>query len=156
MNDIYKINKHHLSLGKNKQLNNQQLVSHRRIEQVCNDEQDFNKETKKEWSKMTKSQKIKKLKLFSQTYTDGDQKTKDKTDVEKTQICKNCWTFLRDAMDKKRINNKDIEYNVETERIVNIKSLVYNYELDRFALKRGNNGSSISGLPNFKLKEKNK
>lgn len=150
MDDIYKINKYHLGLGKDN-LNHTRLVTKTRIEQVCTNEQDYNSKTKKEWIKLTKSQKLKAMKAYSRVYADVHDNLQSKTDNEKENITRVCWTFLRDAMDKKRIANKDVVYDVEEGKISEIKSLVYNDDLQRFALKRGKNGSSISGLPNFKL-----
>lgn len=154
MNDLYRINHRHLGLGKRDTLNNRNLVSKQKIELACNNEQTFNTETRTAWIKMTKTQKLKKIKAFSQFYVETDDRLKLLDDEGRAKIEVRCWEFLRDAMDKKRINNKDVEYDVETESILSIKSLVYNQELGQFALKRGNNGSSVSSLPKFELKKK--
>lgn len=154
MNDLYKINQRHLGLGKKDSLNDRNLVSKQKIELACNNEQTFNTETRKSWSKMTKTQKLKKIKAFSQFYVATDETLKLLGESDRTKIEVRCWEYLRDAMDKKRINNKDVEYDVKTETIHSIKSLVYNQELGQFALKRGNNGSSVSSLPKFNLKKK--
>lgn len=153
MDDIYKINQRHLGLGGRDKLNERNLVSKNKMEQLCSNEQDNNIETKKEWSKMTKAQKLKLMRQFSLEFTQLNEDLQLKTDDEKTKIQSICWTFLREAMDKKRIGTKDIIYDVEGGRIEEIKSLVYNDDLGKFALKRGKNGSSISGMPNFQLKK---
>jgi hypothetical protein len=153
MDDIYKINKFNLNLGNTKTLNSKTLVSKSRIDQACKAEQELCVNTKKGWSKMRKAQKLKKIKQFSQSYVNREE-FKGLSDDEKQSISKICWEFLRDAVDKKRINNKDVDYDEENDVIVNIKSLVYKEQLKRFALKRGNNGSSISNLPNLRLRNK--
>lgn len=153
MDDIYKINKFNLNLGNTKSLNAKRLVSKTKIDQACKTDQNICVNSKKGWSKMTKTQRLKKIKQFSQTYVNKDE-FKGLNDQEKQVITKTCWEFLRDAIDKKRINNKDVDYDEENDVIIDIKSLVYKDQLKRFALKRGNNGSSISISPNLKLKNK--
>jgi len=156
MDDIYKINQYHLNLGNKDNLNEKQLVSKKSIEQVLEKELNFNKEIKKEWIKMTKTQKLKKLKLFSQEYVEDNEELSTKNTSEKEVIQYLCWQFLRDALDKKRINNKDIEYNIDDDKIINIKSLVYNSDLNKFALRRSKSSSSVENLPSFKLKQSSK
>lgn len=153
MDDIYKLNKFNLNLGNTNSLNAKRLVSKTKIDQACKTDQELCVNTKKNWSRMTKTQKLKKIKQFSQSYVNKEE-IRDLTEKEKQSISKICWDFLRDAVDKKRISNKDVEYDEEKDMLVDIKSLVYKEQLKRFALKRGNNGSSISGLPNLKLKNK--
>lgn len=153
MDDIYKINKFNLNLGNLNSLNTKRLVSKTKIDQVCKTDLEVCENTKKNWPRMTKTQKLKKIKQFSQCYTNKEE-FKDLNDKEKQSITKTCWEFLRDAIDKKRISNKDVDYDETTDMIIDIKSLVYKDQLKRFALKRGNNGSSISELPNLKLKNK--
>lgn len=148
MSNNYKIKKQHLLLGITDNLNDQKLVSKHKIENVCAMEQKLNTEVNTPWNKLSKSQKLKKLKLFSQKYIENEHLGENIDE----NISKKCWDFLSDAIDKKRINNKDVEYDQQTERIIKIKSLIYNVDVGQFALKRGNNGSSISSPPNFTLK----
>lgn len=154
MNDLYKINQRHLCLGKTDTLNNRNLVSKQKIELACENERVSKTEMCNSWIKMTKTQKLRKLKEFSQYYVKTDEALKSLNESIASKITTRCWEFLRDAIDKKRINNKDVEYDGETDSIISIKSLVYNNELEQFALKRGNNGSSISNIPTFNLKKK--
>jgi hypothetical protein len=144
MGDIYKLNKQHLCLGVRDNLNDKKLVSKHKIETVCNSEQKLNAELNKSWIKLSKSQKLKKIKAFSQNYVENEPMLKAMCEDERQCIIKKCWDFLSDAMDKKRVNTKDIEYDSQNEKILKIKSLVYNEELGQFALKRGNNGSIMT------------
>jgi hypothetical protein len=154
MEDIYNINKYQLGLGKIDTLNEKNLVLKNSLENALNNDIKKNDEQSVEWYKLSKTNKLKKIKIFSQQYIymldESSNTKKGEDEIIKMQL--ECWNFLRDAVDKKRLNNRDIEYDIEEGVIINIKSLVYNIDVKRFALKRVNLNSS--SLPVFKLKNK--
>lgn len=131
-----------------KTINSNNLVSKSKTEQPV--KKDRFENPNPTWSKISKTRRLKQIKQFSQSYTESEE-FDALSDQEKDKIKRSCWIFLRDAIDKKRINNKDVVYNPEFEAIIEIKSLVYNRQIDRFALKRGDNGSFVAEKPTLKL-----
>jgi len=156
MDEILK-NKQYSALNKplsvDGNINTKQHVSKNKIEQLLSREQEIVGVVKQDWVKLSKTQKLKKLKLYTAVYIDSTLETTCL--VKRERLIKGCWSFLRDAFDKKRINNKDVNYDIDDECILDIKSLVYNSDLDRFALKRSKSTTlSNNSIPSFRLKSK--
>lgn len=166
MEDIYQLNKYNLGLGKfsTYNLNDINLVNKNTLDKIIEREKEHSEQNEGvDWYKMNKTHKIKKLKEFSHSYGLNDDEITDFTEDVQEQIRRLCWVFLREALDKKRISNKDIDYDMEEQIITSIPSLIYNHDLKRFALKRSkqntsslNSSGSSKEVSNKKLKLKKK
>lgn len=143
MDDLYKLNKYHLGLGKHPSttLNDKNLVTKSTLDKVMEREKEHCEQNKGvEWYKMNKSQKLKKLKEFSHSYGINNDDITNLSEAHQEEIRRLCWAFLREALDKKRISNKDIDYDIDEQTIKDIPYLIYNRDLKRFALKRSKPG----------------
>lgn len=80
------------------------------------------------WSKLSKTIKIKKLLIYAEKYKNENNLSDD--DYEKLII------FFKDCLDKKKLQRvKDVDYNRETGEITNISALVHNKSSNHFTLK---------------------
>jgi hypothetical protein len=83
------------------------------------------------WSKLSKTIKIKKLLIYSEKYKNENNLSDD--DYEKLII------FFKDCLDKKKLQRvKDVDYNRETGEIINISALIHNKTSNHFTLKNIN------------------
>lgn len=99
------------------------------------------------WSKLSKTIKIKKLLSYAEKYKRENNLSED--DYNKLII------FFKDCLDKKKLQRvKDVEYNRETCEITNITSLIHNKTSNHFTLKNLNKKvSTIKCLPKKKSVE---
>lgn len=83
------------------------------------------------WSKLSKTIKIKKLLIYAEKYKIENNLSKE--DFEKLIL------FFKDCLDKKKLQRvKDVDYNRETGEIVNISALIHNKISNHFTLKNMN------------------
>jgi hypothetical protein len=83
------------------------------------------------WSKLSKTIKIKKLLIYAEKYK--NENTLSEEDYEKLII------FFKDCLDKKKLQRvKDVDYNRETGEIINISALIHNKMSNHFTLKNVN------------------
>jgi hypothetical protein len=83
------------------------------------------------WSKLSKTIKIKKLLIYAEKYKNENNLSKE--DFEKLIL------FFKDCLDKKKLQRvKDVDYNRETGEIVNISALIHNKISNHFTLKNVN------------------
>jgi hypothetical protein len=83
------------------------------------------------WSKLSKTIKIKKLLIYAEKYKNENNLSKE--DFEKLIL------FFKDCLDKKKLQRvKDVDYNRETGEIVNISALIHNKISNHFTLKNMN------------------
>lgn len=99
------------------------------------------------WSKLSKTLKIKKLLTYAEKYREENNLSDE--DYDKLII------FFKDCLDKKKLQRvKDVEYNRETCEIVNIPSLLHNKISKHFTLKNVyKKVSTIKCLPKKKSEE---
>ena len=92
------------------------------------------------WSKLDKTDKLKKLILFANNYRIMN----NLTDSEYSILL----TFFRDCLDKKKLQRvKDVNYNKETGEIKDIPSLCFNKPSNHFTLKNlDKRVSTVKGL----------
>jgi hypothetical protein len=83
------------------------------------------------WSKLSKTIKIKKLLIYAEKYKEENNLSEE--DYEKLII------FFKDCLDKKKLQRvKDVDYNRETGEITNISALIHNKTSNHFTLKNIN------------------
>jgi hypothetical protein len=92
------------------------------------------------WSKLDKTDKIKKLFLFADNY----KVLNNLSDTEYEQLI----IFFRDCLDKKKLQRvKDVNYNRETGEIKDIPALFHNKSSNHFTLKNlDKRVSTLKGL----------
>ncbi len=92
------------------------------------------------WSKLDKTDKIKKLFLFADNY----KVLNNLSDTEHEQLI----IFFRDCLDKKKLQRvKDVNYNKETGEIKDIPALFHNKSSNHFTLKNlDKRVSTLKGL----------
>ena len=83
------------------------------------------------WSKLSKTIKIKKLLIYAEKYKNENNLSDE--DYEKLIL------FFKDCLDKKKLQRvKDVDYNSETGAIMNISALIHNKTSNHFTLKNVN------------------
>lgn len=83
------------------------------------------------WSKLSKTIKIKKLLIYAEKYKNENNLSEE--DYEKLI------SFFKDCLDKKKLQRvKDVDYNRETGEIMNISALIHNKTSNHFTLKNVN------------------
>jgi hypothetical protein len=99
------------------------------------------------WSKLSKTIKIKKLLSYAEKYKEEN----NLSDVDYNKLI----DFFKDCLDKKKLQRvKDVEYNRETCEIMNISSLIHNKTSNHFTLKNiYKKVSTVKCLPKKKLIE---
>lgn len=104
-------------------------------------ETERNENNNENWSKLSKTIKIKKLLTYADKYREEHNLSND--DYEKLIA------FFKDCLDKKKLQRvKDVEYNRETCEIINIPFLIHNKISNHFTLKNVNKKvSTIKCLP---------
>ena len=96
------------------------------------------------WNKLNKTDKLKKMKLFSHEYC-------DKNTIATKQ--EECYKFLKFCIDNKKISKiKELNYDKENGKIVEIFGFKYLPEANRFYLSKG--GDNVSTLKNLGPKRK--
>ena len=113
-------------------------------------EQDKLKKKKKTWSKLDNGVRIKKLSQFAIDYSEKNQLTKKQSS--------NLKSFLLKALDRKKLHKtKEVSFNVEKQKIIDIPGLNYNKERKKFTLKRQDGKTSFNTrLAPKTIKNKNK
>jgi hypothetical protein len=99
------------------------------------------------WSKLSKTVKIKKLLIYAEKYREENNLSDE--DYNKLIL------FFKDCLDKKKLQRvKDVEYNRETCQIISIPSLLHNKTSNHFTLKNiYKKVSTIKCLPKKKSAE---
>ena len=83
------------------------------------------------WSKLSKTIKIKKLLIYAEKYKNENNLCEE--DYEKLIL------FFKDCLDKKKLQRvKDVDYDRETGEIMNISALIHNKTSNHFTLKNVN------------------
>lgn len=100
-------------------------------------EQDKLKKTKKTWSKLDNGIRIKKLSLYASEYSEEKGLTKKQSLSLKS--------FLLKMLERKKLHKtKEVNFNVEKQKIMDIPGLNFNKEKKKFTLKRLDGKSSIN------------
>ena len=104
----------------------------------------------KPWSKIGKSTKSKKIKLFIKSFS-------IENELKPEQIIK-LTSYLMISLEKKKLQRtKDVIYNVSTGKITKIPGLIYNKVKNKFSLKRvDKKRSTLKGLAPKSNKKKKK
>ena len=104
-------------------------------------EEDKNNIQNEIWSKMDKTQKIKKVILFAEAYA-----AEKLLEIDEKEILV---TFLKDCLDRKKLQRvKEVEYDKETGTITEIPALFYNKLTKHFTLKNMDKRvSTLKSLP---------
>ena len=104
----------------------------------------------KPWSKIGKSIKSKKIKLFIKSFS-------IENELKPEQIIK-LTSYLMISLEKKKLQRtKDVIYNVSTGKITKIPGLIYNKVKNKFSLKRvDKKRSTLKGLAPKSNKKKKK
>ena len=104
----------------------------------------------KPWSKIGKSTKSKKIKLFIKSFS-IENKLKPEQIIKLT-------SYLMISLEKKKLQRtKDVIYNVSTGKITKIPGLIYNKVKNKFSLKRvDKKRSTLKGLAPKSNKKKKK
>ncbi len=116
------------------------------IEQFLNKEREYNE--KQPWSKLGEGSKLKKLSEYINDYA-----VKNKLiDCEKKQLSK----YLKRCMERKKLQRvRDVQYNIEHEKIISIPGLLFNKKSNKFTLKNmDKKGSTLKSLaPKKRIKK---
>jgi len=103
---------------------------------------------KEAWGKLDKTQRVTKL----SEWVDNVYKPQHEMTEEQVIKCKAC---LIEAHEKKKLTRvKEITYNREEERIVNIPCLSYNSTLNSYVIVGEKRVSTLKSLPNLTKKVK--
>lgn len=98
-------------------------------------EEEKNKNKNASWNKLTKVDKINKLKTFTEEY--GAEHKLTESEVKELK------TYLKSALDRKRLQNlKEVSYDKENGKIISITHLSYNKSNKKFTLKNNDKKSS--------------
>jgi len=105
---------------------------------------------KKPWSKLSKASKLKKINEYSVLYC-----TEKKIEGDK---CKDLKKYLEKCLNRKKIQRqKDVVYDIETNKIKSIHGLHYNKTTNKFTLSiKDKKTNTLKSLPPKKNKTKNK
>lgn len=80
------------------------------------------------WNRLNKTMRLRKLTEYAKTYCAENALA----DEERTQLV----AFFRDCLDRKKLHRiKEVQYDVETGRVVNVPVLAYNHTARRYTLK---------------------
>mgnify|MGYP001200757994 CR=1 FL=1 len=119
------------------------------IEYFLENEKVANKD--KPWSKLSKAYKLKKISEYVLDYS----KEKKLTDEQITELKK----YLIQCLNRKKLQRqKDVVYDMDTNKIKLINGLTYNKNRNKFTLKQKDKkkGNTLKSLPPKKNKTKNK
>jgi len=119
------------------------------IEIFLRNEKESNKN--KPWSKLSKASKLKKINQYVITYSD-----EKKLNEEQSKDLK---IYLLKCLERKKLQRqKDVVYDIETNTIKSITSLIFNKTTNKFTLKRSDKRTStLKSLAPKKIKKnKNK
>lgn len=98
------------------------------------------------WSKLDKTEKIKKIMFFSEIYKEQNNSTEEEINL--------LIQFLKDCLDRKRLSRvKDVIYDKTTGVIIDIPALHYNKSNKHYTLK--NTEKRVSTLKSLPPKKKN-
>ncbi len=116
------------------------------IEIFLRNEKESNKN--KPWSKLSKSSKLKKINQYVITYSE-----EKKLNEEQTKELK---IYLLKCLERKKLQRqKDVVYDIETNAIKSITSLIFNKTTNKFTLKRSDKRTStLKSLAPKKIKKK--
>ena len=105
---------------------------------------------KKPWSKLSKASKLKKINEYAIVYC-----TEKKIDSVK---CKELKKYLEQCLNRKKIQRqKDVIYDIETNKIKSIHGLQYNKNTNKFTLRiKDKKTNTLKSLPPKKNKTQNK
>ena len=119
------------------------------IEFFLENEKEINKD--KPWSKLSKAYKLKKITEYVITYTNEKKLTNEQSNELKK--------YLTDCLNRKKLQRqKDVVYDMETNKIKIINGLTYNKNRNKFTLKikDKNKKSTLKSLPPKKNKTQHK
>ena len=115
------------------------------VDKLLKEESDKNK--KEQWSKLDKTDKIKKVNEYISKTLKEDMQLSNSEIAELKKYMLNC-------IDKKRLKNTDVQYDKETGMIKKIPALVCNKLNRKFTLKREKKLSTLKSLAPKKAKTK--
>ena len=103
------------------------------IEIFLRNEKESNKN--KPWSKLSKASKLKKINQYVMTYSE-----EKKINEQQTKELK---SYLLKCLERKKLQRqKDVVYDIETNTIKSITSLIFNKTTNKFTLKRNDKKTS--------------
>lgn len=117
------------------------------IEDFLNKEREHNQ--KQPWSKLGEGSKLKKI----SEYVDDYGVKNNLNDAEKRQLNK----YLKKCMERKKLQRvKDVQYSIDTGKILSIPGLLFNKKNNKFTLKNmDKKGSTLKSLaPKKRIKRK--
>lgn len=117
------------------------------IEDFLNKEREHNQ--KQPWSKLGEGSKLKKI----SEYVDDYGVKNNLNDAEKRQLNK----YLKKCMERKKLQRvKDVQYSIDTGKIISIPGLLFNKKNNKFTLKNmDKKGSTLKSLaPKKRIKRK--
>ena len=117
------------------------------VDKLLKEESDKNK--KEQWSKLDKTDKIKKVNEYISKTLKEDMQLSNSEIAELKKYMLNC-------IDKKRLKNTDVQYDKDTGTIKKIPALVCNKLNRKFTLKREKKLSTLKSLAPKKAKTKRK
>jgi hypothetical protein len=105
---------------------------------------------KKPWSKLSSAIKLKLIKQYIEIYA------KENNIIKEHKI--KLFNYLRKLLERKKLQRvKDVIYDIENSKIINIPGLIYNKINNKFTIKRTDKtGSSLKNLAPKTLKKKKK
>lgn len=125
--------------------NEQANTTDEKLSEYLENEKHINANTP--WSKLTKTEKLRLLNLYANTYAITNSLTDDETVILKS--------YLKQSLDRKKLQRiKDVQYDKATGIIKSISGLIFNKQQKRFTLKR--NDSKSTTLKNITTKKKRK
>lgn len=102
---------------------------------------------KKPWNKLEKFQKLEKLKEFTNEYVRKNELEDDKIEI--------LYKYLQDNINRKKLlKQKEVLYDVDSEKIMDIPNLQFMKTNNRFTIKNIKKSSTIKNIKNIKLKKK--
>ena len=117
-------------------LNNNKTNIYKKADDTISNMEMFLEEEKKTtkhnpWSKLSTTERLKKIEVFIETYSTKKKLTPDEKDKLKK--------FLKTCLDRKKLQRvKDVEYDTKTGEINNIVGLTYSKIKSKFTLKNKN------------------
>lgn len=91
-------------------------------------EQDIKNTRSKSWNRLDKTTKLEKMRVFLDDH---------RSEGVKDEEIKRIYEYLRTCLDRKRLANiRDVDYDVSTSKIINIKEISFNTTHKTFTIKR--------------------
>lgn len=101
----------------------------------------------KPWNRLEKFQKLEKLREYSTDYIEKNQLENEKQEL--------LFKYLQDNLNRKKLlKQKEVIYDIETQKIKEIPNLQFMKANNRFTIKNVKKSSTVKNIKNTKLKRK--